>query len=129
MIEHLLGLLGGLSHLLLDDLLLLNQESSNNSLSNARVASGASVGAGHGALSVLGVLERVVARGSHVLDLLKKRRDKIEGADKLVLNKKKERLRRKWHNKLTPGRTVWQSPQMDPLRAFLMYWAVCLPPT
>lgn len=65
---HLFSLLGLLGHLLLNDLLFLDKESSNNSGSNAGVASGATVGAGHGAVSLGSGVERVVALGGHVLN-------------------------------------------------------------
>ena len=67
-LTHLFSLLGLLGHLLLNNLLFLDKESSNDSGSNAGVASGATVGAGHSAVLLGSGVERVVALGTHVLD-------------------------------------------------------------
>jgi hypothetical protein len=63
---NFLGLFHLLGQHLLADLLFLNQESSNNALSHACVAAGASISTRHGFLTSLGVLETVCV---HVLDL------------------------------------------------------------
>lgn len=60
------GLLELLGQNLLTNLLLLNEESSNNAVSHASVATGAAISAGHGFLTGLSVLK---FGGVHVLDL------------------------------------------------------------
>lgn len=62
-----LGLLELLGQHLLTNLLLLNEESSNNAVSHASVAAGTTIRAGHGFLAGLSVLK---FGGVHVLDLI-----------------------------------------------------------
>lgn len=64
---HLLGLL---RQNLLANLLLLHKESTHDALAHALVASGSAIGARHGLLSLLAVLE---APAVHVLNLSERR--------------------------------------------------------